>query len=519
MRNTISIIVPVFHAAGTLRKCVESLVLGTEKEIEVILVDDCSSDGSWKVCQELKEEFSNVRCYRNEKNKGVSYTRNFGMEVANGQWIMFVDSDDWVSCRFISALTDTADQYEDCLVTCGFHYVDEVNGRKTPYQWDRNMKQSLIEISKEELFDAMDRIMLQNVWNKIFRSDVIKRYEIRFNEELRMGEDFAFVLDYMQAADLRKCMVINDVLYYYVRGNGTSLMSHFGWTTVEPSFQRIEQLAKISGIENKNIKYRLDYYKNKLVMNCVYHVVFSSKCTKREKIEHIRKITGRENAERCYLQYRSIYIKQKLKNFLLKTIAFSSRVSGKIQRKRMTVQIKKEKRKLNAQNFSIISQNCIGGVFYHDMGMKFLSPTINLFFKEPDFIRFISNLKYYVSLDPEMRWEEEYPVGRLDDIEVHFMHYSTCKEAKDIWNRRKLRINFDKIIVLATDRNGFTDETYKEWKKIPYKKLLFTVKREYENRESIVYPEYAGNGFVPDLMEKREFYRNDTLMNCINNMK
>ena len=99
-----SAIIPVYNAEKTLRRCVESLVLGHERQIEVILVEDRSKDKSFEVCQELAAEFSNVICIQNEINRGVSFTRNQGLAAATGEYILFTDSDDWVSAQYAQSL-------------------------------------------------------------------------------------------------------------------------------------------------------------------------------------------------------------------------------------------------------------------------------------------------------------------------------------------------------------------------------------------------------------------------------
>jgi len=194
-----------------------------------------------------------------------------------------------------------------------------------------------------------------------------------------------------------------------------------------------------------------------------------------------------------------------------------SRLNGQLIREQNNRKIRRVKRALRAKDVTIISQNCIGGVFYHDMGMQFLSPTINLFMKEPDFVRFVLNMRHYMEQELVMRWGEEYPVGTLGDIEIHFMHYDSCTLAKNGWDRRKQRINWDKILILATDRNGFHDEVYELWKQIRYPKVLFTVNPRYcEGPGSVFLPQYTDLAFVPDLIPKREFYQGDILLHMIN---
>lgn len=193
------------------------------------------------------------------------------------------------------------------------------------------------------------------------------------------------------------------------------------------------------------------------------------------------------------------------------------RLKAQLIKERNKVIIRHARKKICAENVTLISQNCIGGVFYHDMGMQFLSPTINLFIKEPDFVRFALNLRHYMEQELVMRWGEKWPVGTLDDIEIHFMHYDTCEEAKECWNRRKQRINWEKILIIATDRNGFHDEEYALWKQITYPKVLFTVNPRYcEEPGSVVFLKYKNQEFVPDLIPEREFYERDVLLNLVN---
>ena len=193
------------------------------------------------------------------------------------------------------------------------------------------------------------------------------------------------------------------------------------------------------------------------------------------------------------------------------------RIRGCLIRARNKIIISRVNRKLKISGLTIISQNCIGGVLYHDLGVEFLSPTINAFIPEPGFVKMVLNLRCYMEQELMIHWGEEYPIGMLDDVEIHFMHYETCQEAKEAWDKRKMRINWDKIFVVATDRNKFDDVVFENWKKVPYPKILFTAQRKYaSDAESVYFPEYEANGFVPDLIPNREFYKDGILMKRIN---
>lgn len=177
------------------------------------------------------------------------------------------------------------------------------------------------------------------------------------------------------------------------------------------------------------------------------------------------------------------------------------------------------KTQLVERDFSILSQNCIGGVLYHDMGLPFLSPTVNLYFTGPDFVRFILNLDHYLDIDPVMAWDETYPIGYLEDIAIHFKHYETCAEARQAWNRRKARINKEKILVLCTDMEEFTEEVFAQWQTIGYPKILHTANASFAGHpDTVFYPQYESAGRVPDLIPKREFYRDGKVIALLNRL-
>lgn len=506
---TVSVIVPVYNAERTLRRCVESLVLGEEKSLEVILVEDRSGDGSWALCEALAAEYPNVSCVRNERNSGVSHTRNVGLDRASGEYVLFADSDDWASCRYVSELLRMAQKYPDAMAVCGHHFIDKVNASQRDYLWSDTPGEYIV--GAEALFVLCDRFLLQQLWNKIFRRDVIEAHHVRFDETQSMGEDFQFVLDYLEAGQIGKLAVLNKPLYYYIRWNNNSLMGSFGFSQNRQEFVRLEQLARLAGPESVG---RRDAMIAGSKQNYVYHIVRNRKHSKEEKLEAIRNVMSDGKEQQYYRQQRLLMAKEALAAMPGKGKALYTRIRGRVSRERLEKKLRKIRAAVSAKNFTIISQNCIGGVFYHDMGMQFRSPTINLFIKEPDFVRFVLNLRHYMEQELVMRWGETYPIGNLGDIEIHFMHYDTCEEARESWNRRRERINWEKILVLCTDRDGFDGDTYAQWKQIPYPKVLFTANLDY-TEDAVYYPEYTADGCVGDLIPEREFYQQGALLKAL----
>jgi len=139
-----------------------------------------------------------------------------------------------------------------------------------------------------------------------------------------------------------------------------------------------------------------------------------------------------------------------------------------------------DKIRLTDTNFSIITNQCMGGIIYHDLGLPFRSPTINLKILPDDFIIFIENLKEYLSLDITEVEDDSvnYPVGILEGshgpVTLWFVHYSSFDEAVNCWNSRKGRVNFDNIRVMMTIRDGCKQDTIDRYERLGYAhKVMF----------------------------------------------
>lgn len=517
MAYNASVIIPVYNAEKTLRRCVESVVLGTERNLEVILVEDCGKDNSWGVCQELEGEFPNVTAVRNEHNSGVSATRNHGLELAQGEYILFVDSDDWVSGAYASRLIAAAAARPEDLVLCGFQFRENMAGYQQTYIWD-NSDRDIVIVRQSQFFELVSKVLIQSPCNKAFHRNIIETNGLRFDETQSMGEDFQFVLDYMEVARIRECAVLNEALYYYIRWNDNSLMRNFGPQNMQNAINRYAKLNRLSGEDKKSTK-RYEQAVEKLKNNYIYRIVGNNTMSAPAKLAAIGEIVGVSKARELYREQKRILSKEKAAKVIHSVCCLPKRAYGKCQRMWREQKIRAVRKELRDRKLSLISQNCIGGVLYHDMDAEFLSPTINLFFNGPDFVKFVLNLKHYLGMELVLSWGETYPIGYLDDVKIHFMHYDTCREAKAAWDRRRERINWDTIVVLCTDMEGFSREVFEQWKGISYPKVLFTANPEFTGElGSVFYPQYQSKGHVPDLIPNREFYKNGTLAKIVNSI-
>lgn len=142
-------------------------------------------------------------------------------------------------------------------------------------------------------------------------------------------------------------------------------------------------------------------------------------------------------------------------------------------------------KKLKNRDFSLICSNCTGGIIYHNLHLKFTSPTINLYFEASDFVKFCNNLDYYLNIIPkQIESNESYPVVVIDDIKMYGVHYKNAEEFINKWEERKKRINKNNIFIIMTERDGCKYEDLVSFDKLPYdNKIVFTHKK-YEKIKS-----------------------------------
>lgn len=180
------------------------------------------------------------------------------------------------------------------------------------------------------------------------------------------------------------------------------------------------------------------------------------------------------------------------------------------------------KQKLSYSNFTIISNNCWGGWVYRYFGLPYSSPTVGLFFLAEDYLRFVSDLKYYMSKelvfiapDAVHRVDEvagyvdmfgKYPIGRIKDVDIHFLHYENEEEAYEKWNKRKERMDWSRIIVKMSQQNLWSDEIARKFDELPLpNKLFFETKKFYlSNTTEVLFRRDKG---LPNTRNEGEVYR------------
>lgn len=217
MDELISVIVPVFNVEMYLSKCITSILDQTYKNIEVILVNDGSTDDSGSICDQYAKKDNRIKVIH-KKNNGVSHARNIGIDKSNGKWITFVDSDDWIEDNYLEMLLKEAKSQDVDIVLCGHNKVWENNIEKI-----NQMADSRIYNSREYLIKTLNpQTGFGFCHMKLIKRECIN--EIRFNENLVVCEDALFNMQISK--NIEKAYFCSDRLYNY-RNNSNSVVKKY----------------------------------------------------------------------------------------------------------------------------------------------------------------------------------------------------------------------------------------------------------------------------------------------------
>ena len=186
--------------------------------------------------------------------------------------------------------------------------------------------------------------------------------------------------------------------------------------------------------------------------------------------------------------------------------------------------------RLKNKKVTIISNNCWAGIFYRNNNLEYLSPTLGLFFMAKEYIKFIYNIKYYIQKDITFISvnESKYasylkklnynsPIGVIEDLEIMFLHYKSEEEAKEKWERRKKRIDWENIIYKFSDQNMCTYEELKKFEEFDAKNKICFTTRKYSDINSIQIKKYKNSENVSDDIKSYKRYFN--VYKFINNLK
>lgn len=217
----VSIIIPVYNAENYLEKCINSIIKQTYKKIEILIVNDGSTDKSWELCTRIEEKDNRIKAY-SKRNGGVSTARNYGLNKCSGKWVMFVDPDDYLSKRMVASLVEKIKPSDDIIASSCVSFHDNKDAKKICFFSES--REFASKTSKEELFKQLlvpeygqnKKIATTAIgvpWGKIYRKEFIDKYNLRFDPKLKRMQDNLFNMYAFYYA--RKIVYLNEPLYFY----------------------------------------------------------------------------------------------------------------------------------------------------------------------------------------------------------------------------------------------------------------------------------------------------------------
>lgn len=205
----ISVIVPAFNAEKTIGRCLESILNQTYKDLEILVIDDCSKDRTVEICQEYAKSDARLKVIQLLENKGVSNARNVGLGSIKGEFFTFVDSDDYLCPDMYQKLIETGQAETADIVFCKYNLID-LDGNKKENKEER--LDHFVKSKDISVFFTGHEPVMGIVWRCLFRKEIFK--DIRFDTNLSVAEDLMYLLDCIAETD--RLSLVNDCLYNYV---------------------------------------------------------------------------------------------------------------------------------------------------------------------------------------------------------------------------------------------------------------------------------------------------------------
>ena len=241
-----SVIMPVYNVEKHLRKAVDSILSQTYGNFEIILVDDASPDGCPKICDEYAEKYDNIKCVHHEKNQGLSGARNTGLKYVNGDYVTFMDSDDYVDSDLLERVKASLDENRADCVVFGIReeYFNKEDKLSKVYELTYGLEKRISsrEEARAEVIKLEEKTFLGYAWNKFYKTESISRKNLTF-EKVTLIEDIVFNIHFFE--DITSLNILNTAPYHYMKRIDGSLTNKFVKDYYSLHRRRVEMLLEL----------------------------------------------------------------------------------------------------------------------------------------------------------------------------------------------------------------------------------------------------------------------------------
>ena len=264
-----SVIIPVYNVENYLSRCIDSLLAQNYVDLEILLIDNGSGDQSGQICEDYATQFSNITAYH-IPNKGVGSARNFGLSKAKGEFICFVDADDYLVGNLFSDVESQLDSQLDLVV---FSYYNSIE--KNLSETTRSAKILPIEGKKDRnqfiaLFTGLFLSdMMYTVWNKIYRREFLEEHQIVF-ESYELGEDVRFNLSVYQ--HVNKVFLVKSAYYVYISGRVDSAMGQYNPNRMNYQLEELGKVDQLMISWNSHDEQFIDQIKARILMSNIQNI-------------------------------------------------------------------------------------------------------------------------------------------------------------------------------------------------------------------------------------------------------
>lgn len=316
MKILISVVIPIYNSEKFLSRAIESVVNQTYENIEIILINDGSTDNSLEVCKEYEEKDKRIKVI-NKKNSGVSDTRNYGIENSTGQYIMFMDSDDYIDKDMIKDMTDKIDEKTE-LVISGIK-MKYVENEKIVKEKEYTLKDNVYNVN--QFLNAMlldfELICFCGPCCKLYKRDNLINNKIRFSKDLTMGEDTWYNLDYIDICN-GDIVTLSNIYYNYMRENKESLFSKYYIDYIKTTEKVYNKFLNI--LRKKANKQTVERYEKMYVINLIYanSINFKYRTDLKKKLSDLKYSLNNEVIKNNIKSIKADNIKEKIFIFLIK---------------------------------------------------------------------------------------------------------------------------------------------------------------------------------------------------------
>ena len=265
----VSIIVPVYNAEKDLHRCIDSIIAQTFTDWELFLIDDGSKDSSGVICDEFATKDNRIRVIHKE-NGGVSSARNVGLDNARGEWITFVDSDDWIKPQYLEHLFGSIEKSDLVIAYATIYREEEHIGEEEYYP-----SHVVTEENFSVLFEENALIWHTSPWGKLYRRRLIQNADLKFVENVHIGEDAIFLYSFMLSAKCINVTSWTDYCYYsQMSGSLTKRINsleseRLGLQHITDVITRMKDERKLSEKSIKELNWLKAFYINR-VLNALY---------------------------------------------------------------------------------------------------------------------------------------------------------------------------------------------------------------------------------------------------------